>query len=78
MLDVTADRPIDGRNRDKSGLSQLFGDNSLRSAVPAAVGWDAGRRWFAGTLGRLEINDRQSASRPHREKKRAIHIEGVG
>ena len=78
MLDVTADRPIDGRYRDKSGPSQLPSDNRFGSAVPAAVGGDARRRSFPGTLGWLEINDRQPASGSQGQKKRAIHIERVG
>ena len=78
MLYVTTHRPIDGRYRDKSGLSQLSSDDRLGSAVPAAVGGDARRRSFPGTLGWLEINYRQPASGSQRQIKRAIHIERVG
>jgi len=78
MLDVTADRPIGGRYRDKSGVSQLSSDNRLGSPVPPAVGGDARGRWFPGTLGWLEINDRQPASGSQCQKKRAIHLEWVG
>src|SRR5215470_17403598 len=78
MLYVTTHRPIDGRYRDKSGLSQLLSDDRLGSAVPAAVGGDARRRSFPGTLGWLEINYRQPASGSQRQIKRAIHIERVG
>src|SRR5215472_10772449 len=78
MLDVTVHRPVDGRYRDKSALSQLSGNDRLRGAVPAAVCRDARRRSLPGTLGWLEINYRQPAAGSQRQEKRTIHIEWVG